>query len=266
VAAGCAGSLAFGAVAAFQLVLNQMHFGSPFASGYSAQPEGIKFSIPILSVLWIYLVSPGKGIFWYSPPLLAALLAWPAWVRKDRVLAGGAALVVLGYLLVVGRWQNLGGWCWGPRHLAQLTPFLLLPIPLLALRGDGDDSWRRFGLGMLTVTCLVGGAFQTLGVLVDYMWPLDQTMRGLAPGEDTARALSLPYFGPLLHLWSWKLDPDPDWFLYDLWCSGAAAARYLAAAIWGLFASTLAIQMFSLLNLGRLQTKEDSHVNIGIIE
>ncbi len=263
--ASCVGVFAFGAVISMQFLLNQMHFGSPLASGYSDQPEGIEFNIPVLTSLWIYLISPGKGIFWYSPPLLAALLVWPAWLHRDRFLAGGAVLIVLGYLLVVGRWQNLGGWCWGPRHLVQLTPFLLMPLPLLLVGGTAEKTPRP-GRVLMVVTVLLGVGVQLMGVLVDFMWPLDQTMRGLAPGEDTARVLSLPYFGPILHLWSWRLDPDPDWFLYDLWRSGMTGARLFAGLIWGLGALTLSFLLLLLFSRNTLETNEHSHDNIGIME
>ena len=261
-AACLAGLLTFVVVVSFQLLLNQMHYGSPLASGYSDQPEGIKFNIPVFTALWIYLISPGKGIFWYSPPLLAALLVWPAWWRHDKGLAIGTGLVVLGYLFVVGRWQNLGGWCWGPRHLVQLTPFLLLPLPLLFDK-KRDYPSRRFSLYLLAVTCLLGFIVQFFGVLVDFMWPLDQTMRGLLPGEDTARALSFPYYGPVLHLWSWRFDPDPDWFLYDLWRSGMMEARVFSAGIWFFLAFTSGFLLINFYTKTRLETKEEVYANIG---
>jgi hypothetical protein len=232
VGAGCAGVAACVCVASFQLLLNQIHFGSPISSGYSDQSEGIKFNIPLLQAAWIYLLSPGKGIFGYSPPLLAALAAWPIFFKRERTLAISLALIVLGYFLVVGRWQNLGGWCWGPRHLFQVTVFLMLPLPLL-FGTEISPKLRRYANGLLMVTLVFGIFVQVCGVLVDFMWPLDQTLRGLKPGEDTARVLSLPYYGPLLHLWAWRLDPDPDWFLADLWLSGSLGARIVAMGLWG---------------------------------
>jgi hypothetical protein len=228
VGAGLASLVATGSL---QLLLNQLHFGSPFSSGYSDQPEGIHFDIPLLTALWIYLISPGKGIFGYSPPLLAGLVAWPAFFRKDRGLAWGTAGIILGYLLVVGRWQNLGGWCWGPRHLFQVTPFLLLPLPLI-WRPNGPSGIRQSALWLFGVMFAAGIAVQIPGILIDFMWPLDQTLRGLAPGEDTARVLSVSFYGPMLHLWSWRLDPEPDWWLMDLWRSGETGARLLAGTVW----------------------------------
>ncbi|MCG3195881.1 MAG: hypothetical protein HUU16_21735 [Candidatus Omnitrophica bacterium] len=227
-AAALGGVLAFAFVASFQLILNRLRFGSFFHSAYSDQPEGIQFDVPLIHALRIYLLSAGKGIFWYSPPLIAALAAWPLFIKKDRVTALSALVVVCGYLFIIGRWQNLGGWCWGPRHLFQVTAFLLLPLPHLFVEGAKRSTWGLYG-----VTLVWGIAVQVCGVLVDFMWPLAQTLSGLPPGEDTRLVLSLSHYGPLLHLWAWRLDPDPDWFLADLWRSGAWSARLVPLLAWG---------------------------------
>lgn len=228
-----------------QPMLNWLRFGSLLATGYSDQPEGIDFGIPLLDSLWIYLLSPGKGIFGYSPPLLVGLIAWPLLYKKEKSLAVGSLLIALGYLLVIGRWQNLGGWCWGPRHLVQVTPFLLLPLPLLFPLEKSTQASLGRNLILLAVLGL-GLVVQFWGVLVDYMWPLDQTLRGLPPGEDTARVLSAGYYGPVLHAWAWRLDPDPDWFLYDLWNSRNTGARLVSGGIWTVCAALLVLFIHSL--------------------
>ena len=225
------GILTFFLLASVLPLQNLSRFGSFLATGYADQPEGVQFSVPILHSLWIYVVSPGKGVFWYSPPLLAALLAWPAFFRKDRHLALGIALMVAGYVLVVGRWQNLGGWCWGPRHLFQVTPLLLLPLPLL-LRSEQSEQSRNPSIILLGATAVWGVFVQVCGVLVDFMWPLDRYLRGLPPGQDTEKILSFGFYGPILHLKAWRLDRDPDWLLVDLWKSGEIGAQILALVVW----------------------------------
>ena len=57
------------------LGLNWAHFGGPFATGYGDQPEGVRFSTPLLAGLYGFLFSAGKGIFFFSPPLILGL--WP---------------------------------------------------------------------------------------------------------------------------------------------------------------------------------------------
>jgi hypothetical protein len=84
-------------------------------------------------------LSPGKGLFVFSPFLLF-LLARP-FVRgapEDRrptlcLLAGSAALVLL---LARADWR--GGFCYGPRFLTDLLPiFLWLLVPVAARLGRG---------------------------------------------------------------------------------------------------------------------------------
>ena len=69
-------------VASILPLQNFVRFGSLLATGYSDQPEGVAFSIPFFQSLWVYFLSPGKGIFGYSPPLIATLLAWPLFFKR----------------------------------------------------------------------------------------------------------------------------------------------------------------------------------------
>jgi len=127
-AAGCAPGIA--AV----LWYNQFRFGSPF----SMQQETGMGTIANLVVPWFsaqhleamagLTVSPGKGLLWYSPPLIALpFLARPLWRRyREPCLALGAYLLVA--LIVYGRlsfWH--GEWGWGPRYVA---PFFIAAAPL----------------------------------------------------------------------------------------------------------------------------------------
>lgn len=232
------GATAFLLLASWLPIQNHLRYGAFFVSGYEDAAEGIQFNIPILHALWIYLLSPGKGIFWYSPPLLAALLAWGIFFKRDRFLALGFGCIILAFLFIIGKWQNLGGWCWGPRHLFQVTPFLLFPFPFL-LSGELPEPLRRPARLILLSTLLLGFLVQFSGVLVDFMWPLDKSLRTMPTQQQTEAILSLEYYGPLLHLRTWRLDRDPDWLLVDLWRSGEPGAQILAASVWLLFLAML---------------------------
>ncbi len=118
-------------VAAFGVLtlgLNWMHFGSPFASAYKDQPEGVKFTTPLLAGLFGFLFSAGKSIFLFSPALLLGWAGFRAFARRHLTVAVGAAGIVLMTLLIHSRWQNWpGGWCWGPRHAFMIHAFAILP-------------------------------------------------------------------------------------------------------------------------------------------
>src|SRR5262245_9070755 len=79
------------------------------------------------------LVSPGRGLFVYSPVLVFSIVGmlWALW--RGPGLVKPLALGVLLVVLVLSRWFRWwGGHSWGPRLLADTTPilcFFLYPLP-----------------------------------------------------------------------------------------------------------------------------------------
>ncbi len=146
------------------LLLNTIHFGGPFESGYSDQPEGVQFATPLLAGLYGFLFSVGKGLFFFSPALIPTIWSLGT-LKRDKWIGGGIAVSILVPLLFMSKWLNwAGGWCWGPRHIVMIHPFLAIPIALWLV-----ESWsaarRRFVIG----ATVVGIAVQLLGASVDFM-------------------------------------------------------------------------------------------------
>lgn len=147
------------------LVLNAIHFGGPFATGYSDQPEGVKFSTPVLAGLYGFLFSAGKGLFFFSPVLVLGLLGWKPLIARDRFIAAGIALSIVLPLLVMSKWQNwAGGWCWGPRHIFMIHPFLAIPIAFWFAEG-----WNPVQRVVAFSLLAIGIGVQLLGSSQDYM-------------------------------------------------------------------------------------------------
>ena len=125
-------AVAAGALVILLLWRNEYLHGSPFEFGYPAAAEGGKalnsFGTPLATGLLGFLVSPGKSIFLFSPPILLAFLGLPRLWRRDRGLAFVAAAAPVVYLLFFASYtQWEGGYCYGPRYL----------VPALALLGLG---------------------------------------------------------------------------------------------------------------------------------
>lgn len=113
-------------------------FGQPLGGYVLLVRQGF-FDHSFLEGVAGLFLSPGKGLFVFSPFLLF-LLARPFFrgAPEDRrltlcLLAGSAALVLL---LARADWR--GGYCYGPRFLTDLLPiFVWLLVPVVARLGQG---------------------------------------------------------------------------------------------------------------------------------
>jgi hypothetical protein len=141
-------------------MLNGWRFGNPLATGYGDQPEGVRLSTPLLIGLHGFLCSPGRGLFFFSPPLILALWAFGSLWRRDRKLCLTVGLLIASVLAFHSKWQNWsGGWDWGPRHIFLIHVFLALPIAAwLAEAPKNMARWR-----VLAVLFAVGLAVQVYG-------------------------------------------------------------------------------------------------------
>ena len=93
------------------------------------------------------LASPGRGLVWYCPVVLAlAGLSAKLWKRLDVLLIASIALAYLGVYSIWGDWT--GGWCWGPRYLLPALP------GLMALCGLLVGPYRKL-LVVLTILALM---------------------------------------------------------------------------------------------------------------
>jgi hypothetical protein len=101
---------------------NPLTFGQPLSFSFSALPQGVAG----------LLFSPGRGIVWYSPPVLLAIPAVrKAWKTKstETLLIAGLFLGFLGLHSFYENWH--GGWSWGPRYLLPTLPGLMALTGLL---------------------------------------------------------------------------------------------------------------------------------------
>jgi len=133
-------------------------FGGPFNfpyfyETYSEFAEAHKLGIagvtsPSFAPALKLLVSPFRGIFYYSPILLLALPGIVAMLKDREWRKEGAAigLASIGYLLFNSAFSDWeGGWSMGARHLTPLIPFLMTAVMYLAAK-SGAGARRLFAL------------------------------------------------------------------------------------------------------------------------
>lgn len=139
------------AAAIWQGYYNHLRTGSmwlpPVLVGRSAVYHsfvGGNFFVALTGVL----LSPGKSIFLYSPPLLIGFLGWRAMLRERP----REALMLMGFVLPFFIWQCswnywTGDWGWGPRYFLIVIAPLFLPA-VFWLR-DAPSRRRRLWMAVL---------------------------------------------------------------------------------------------------------------------
>lgn len=159
------------------LAYNLARFDDPFESGYDDLDYGPGF---LPNGLFGLLLSPGKSVFIWNPPLVAALLAYGAYWRRRRAeaLVGlGIAGAFLAGHAPLRFWH--GDWCVGPRYLLPAVPFLLLALGA----GLSGGAARRRVTAALSVTVPLGILVALLGLSVDY-WPYFERFRNDVDGRN----------------------------------------------------------------------------------
>lgn len=181
---------------------NSTRFGSVLETGYGA--EAGEFSNPLGVGLAGLLVSPGRGLLWFAPPVALALVGWAAFLRRRGPAAWTSTAMALGLVLVAAKfYQWHGGGSWGPRLLVPVLPLLVLPAAEVverAARGSRPARWLTglvLGAGVLVVA---------LSILVPFDRSIERVLRapadlgspafreslwrpGSSPLVDQARAL-----------------------------------------------------------------------------
>jgi len=123
------------------IIYNYIAFGSPFSVGYNHVQsfEGMKegflgISIPDFNILIRLIISPYRGLLWFSPILLltpiAIYLLWRN--HKNKKIALMIISLAVYYILVNSAYYYWhGGFSTGPRHLTPIISFLCLPLSLV---------------------------------------------------------------------------------------------------------------------------------------
>jgi len=136
---------------------NQLRFGMPLASGRLGDGGHPPLLGNPLEGLAALLVSPGKGILFYSPLVVLGVIAFPAFRRRWPQLATAVAAATAVHGVFISSLSIFhGDWCWGPRYLVVLLPLWALALPFLP----------RFRLRQPLVAALVaaGVVVQLLGL------------------------------------------------------------------------------------------------------
>jgi hypothetical protein len=185
-------------------VYNTVRFGLPWSFGY----HEAKWQYPPLDGILGLLVLPGKGLFFYNPPLLVGTVGLALWLSSAsaRKAEGAtvAALVVLtlAYLAPYNGWH--GAWNWGPRFLLPLAPLLLLPAGALLESGAGP-LLRGLWVGL----CVLGLVVNLPAVLVDHSRHLNAAAE--RDPDFYPRSVLWPAYSPVWWQWPSVVEVGRIW-------------------------------------------------------
>jgi hypothetical protein len=113
----------------FQLWYNTVYFDNPFHTEWPIFGSGL-WTTPFWQGLTGLLASPGRGLFIYSPVFLFSVLGMGlAWRRNGEPLLRYLSIGVLLTVALYSKWFTWwGGYCYGPRLLADLSPCMALSL------------------------------------------------------------------------------------------------------------------------------------------
>jgi len=188
------------------LSYNALLFGGPFQFGYPAIAESAKrlnsFDTPLVKGLYGFLLSPGKSIFLFAPPLFLALAGLLRLWKLERGTATVAMLLPLIYLIFYARYtQWEGGYCVGPRYMVPSIVLLCLALgPVLA---ESATLVRKTALALLGLGALV----QCVSLATSFME--DQAPRGRYYDANWTYRLDYSLSGQLHLLWKYLASGEP---------------------------------------------------------
>lgn len=198
-----------------------------------------------------FLISPGKGIWWYSPILFLALgapfvLIGSRWRESWLPLA-----LTVWYAVAYGAIKGAGwggGAGWGPRFMVPLTPVVMLAaLPLIDRMLNSTRLWPRVVLllfGLFGLLVQIGGTYVNLYSYYGQIEAGTGQYAWQGPAIWTFRWSQA--FGSLIFVPQAKTDimwliPSPNWLMIGLLSFGLILLA--GAVIWLLRQPGLAPRM-----------------------
>lgn len=226
-----------GALPGFILIgtYNYVAFGNPLFSteqlylGKTSVLGG--FTNPVISGLWLDLLSPARGLFFFVPLTILGMIGYFRGLRISRPMPAFLLFlaIFLGILLPYSMWYSPeGGVSYGPRFIMAAIPFALLPAGLVVDSAKGREVLL---FDSLFVVGAVTNGFAALTTAIPQYW---------GPGVSPFLATELPNF------LAGKLDA---------WWSGAAGT-YLPVGVLNVLAAGSAIPLL-LIHLERASERPE---------
>lgn len=151
-------ALIAGVFGAGYLLRNWIYYGDIWEFGIPKIVDEVKrmnsFDTPVTTGLFGFLLSPGKSIFLFAPPILLAIPGVWRLAKRDLGLGVLAAGMPMVYLLFYSRYtQWEGGFCIGPRYLVPSIALLCLGLGSLLV--EAGPRTRKLAIALFAAGVFV---------------------------------------------------------------------------------------------------------------
>jgi hypothetical protein len=156
----------------FQVWYGAAYFGSPLRLQFFTEPAAVGgqtmapggfWTTPLANGLAVALLSPGRGLLFYSPIFIFSFVGLAlAWRRNGDMLLRYLGVGVILSIMLAAKWHKTsGGASFGPRLLADITPIMALALFPLAdsIRNRRGLEFAFVALGLWSITANLSGAF-----------------------------------------------------------------------------------------------------------
>jgi hypothetical protein len=155
------GALTFLPIMSIIPLYNRARWQASAQTGYGL--AAAVFDADSFGGFWGPLLSPGKSLFLFAPPLVLTALALPRAFRRHGPLLAAIALTIVPVFWLYARFLIWSGdYAWGPRYHVFAVPVLLMPgllvVDELVARGR---RWTRIAAAGLLGALLGAGLFMT---------------------------------------------------------------------------------------------------------
>ncbi len=202
--------------------INQVKFGSPFATGYHIwKPEQHQWTGSFWAGLKGFLFWRRFSIFLYFPLLPFALLMMGRFVKRFPIDAAIAITIPAAFILFLAKTPSWAGeWTYGPRYVLFALPILCLPFVLLVdWLIDHARSFIARGLIVIIGISLLYSAYLQFRVNQLNFFAYYQLRQGLEPDwpAPVADYFENHHVGTITDdLLRHKHDPDSLWWFSEL--------------------------------------------------
>ncbi len=144
---------------AWAFFYNYIRYGSMFDNGYKhISPHIALFSPKYIPQAFLGLIfSPGRSVFFFSP----ILVLFPFYIKEfykntDRKFFITLCSVMATYIIFYFNYHGWdGGWCYGPRFMLVITPFMVMPLVMMFQKWQGKLPIRKVLIALIIVISIV---------------------------------------------------------------------------------------------------------------